>query len=228
LERQRAVIRHRGTEDTEKTLRKPLEFGVGESRRWNRFFLATSNQGKLRDFRGMEPQIRVELLPGYTALAPVVEDGDTFEANARKKAEHYSRLAEDVVIADDSGLEVDALGGAPGVHSARFAGKHGDDEANNRLLLEKLRGMPTEKRTARFVCVLAAARSGRTLACFRGVAEGYVLDAPRGTHGFGYDPLFYSPEAGYAFAELLPERKAVFSHRGKAARELMRWADALK
>jgi XTP/dITP diphosphohydrolase len=172
----------------------------------------------------MEPQIRVELLHDFAALPPVIEDGATFEENARKKAEHYSRFSDDVVIADDSGIEVDALGGAPGVHSARFAGRHGDDEANNRLLLDKLRGVPWEKRTARFVCVLAAARAGRTLATFRGAAEGYILEEPRGSEGFGYDPLFYSPEARCGFGELPAERKAQFSHRGKAATALLQWA----
>jgi XTP/dITP diphosphohydrolase len=186
--------------------------------------LATSNEGKLRDFRGMAPLLHVELLPAFSSLPSVIEDGVTFEDNARKKAEHYSRYTNSLVIADDSGLEVDFLGGAPGVHSARFAGRHGDDEANNRLLLEKLQGVPWEKRTARFVCVLAAARAGRTLTTVRATAEGFVLDSPRGTNGFGYDPLFYSPEAGCGFGELSATRKAEFSHRGKAARQLLQWA----
>jgi len=186
--------------------------------------LATGNHGKLRDFRGMEPELTVVLLPGFGALPPIEEDGATFLENARKKAEHYSRFADGPVLADDSGLEVDALGGAPGVHSARFAGRHGDDEANNALLLARLQGMREEARTARFVCVLALAHSGVTLATFRAVAEGRILTAPRGGYGFGYDPLFFSPEAGCGFAEIPPEHKAQFSHRGRAVRELLGWA----
>jgi XTP/dITP diphosphohydrolase len=204
-----------------------------------RIYIATGNAGKLRDFAGMQPELVVELLPRFRELDEVVEDGLTFEANARKKAEYYSRFAPsetaaeaaknpgDLVMADDSGIEVDALEGAPGVHSARFAGRHGDDEANNALLLQKLRGLPFERRTARFVCVLAVARRGVTLATFRGTAEGYVMDAPRAAPGknwgFGYDPLFFSPDAGCGFAEIPPERKALYSHRGKAARALLDW-----
>lgn len=187
-------------------------------------YIATSNPGKLRDFRGMEPALRVSLLPEFSALPEVIEDGSTFEENARKKAEHYSRYDQRLILADDSGLVVDALNGAPGVHSARFAGRHGDDAANNRLLTERLVGVSWQKRTARFVCVLAVAQRGKTLSTFEGVAEGYILDSERGTFGFGYDPLFYSPEAGCGFAELPPERKAEFSHRGKAARALLQWA----
>ncbi len=189
-------------------------------------YLATSNPGKLADFAGMERM--PALLPGFAALPSIEETGATFEANARLKAEHYSRFAppDAAVLADDSGLEVDALAGAPGVYSARFAGEPSDDAANNALLLARLRGLPPGSRTARFVCLLALARAGSTLATFRGEAAGIILDAPRGSYGFGYDPLFYSPEAGCAFAELTPEQKAGFSHRGRAARALMRWLAA--
>lgn len=189
-----------------------------------RLRLATGNRGKVKDFRSLG--LPVEAWDDFPALPTVEESGATFEANARLKAEHYSRFTPDWVLADDSGLEVDALGGAPGVHSARFAGGHGDDAANNRLLLERLRGLPAAERGARFVCVLAVARGGRALAAFGGSAEGVILAAPRGEHGFGYDPLFYSPAAGASFAELAPERKGQFSHRGAAARHLLEWLRA--
>lgn len=189
-----------------------------------KILLATGNAGKVRDFRGMEPDLVVELLPEYGSAPVAVEDGRTFEENARKKAEYYSRLNPELVLADDSGIEVDALGGAPGVDSALFAGKHGDDEANNDLLLERMKGVSWEQRTARFVCVLALAQGGRTVAAFRGTTEGYVMEQRRGSGGFGYDVLFYSPEAGCGFAELTAEQKAVYSHRGRAVAKLLEWA----
>lgn len=187
-------------------------------------YLATGNPGKVADFRGMG--LAVEVLPGFASLPPVEESGETFEANARLKAEHFSRFTKAMVLADDSGLEVDALQGAPGVYSARFAGQHGDDAANNALLLQRLQATPPPQRTARFVCVLALAQHGRTVATFRGTTEGRILAGPRGSGGFGYDPLFYSPAAGAAFAELTSERKAQFSHRGAAARAMLEWIGA--
>jgi XTP/dITP diphosphohydrolase len=200
-----------------------------------RVLIATSNSGKLRDFAGAAAALGVEVvpIPGFASLPPVVEDGLTFEANARKKAEAYSRYAAgEIVLADDSGLEVDALGGAPGVHSARYAaeaphlaGANCDDAANNSRLLRELRRIPAEKRTARFVCVIAAARDGQTLEVFRGHAEGMILDGPRGSNGFGYDPLFYFPEIQKTFAELSAEEKARYSHRGAAFRSFLKWAE---
>jgi XTP/dITP diphosphohydrolase len=203
-----------------------------------RILIATSNPGKLRDFAGAAAGHGVEIagVPGFSSLPAVVEDGDTFEANAQKKAEGYSRYAPgEIVVADDSGLEVDALHGEPGVHSARYAAPellgtepqqaevNTDDSANNARVLRELKNVPPQKRTARFVCVLAAARNGETLAAFRGVAEGIILDVPRGTNGFGYDPLFYFPQIGKTFAELTAEEKAQYSHRGKAFRDLLEW-----
>jgi XTP/dITP diphosphohydrolase len=195
--------------------------------------IATSNAGKLRDFAGAAAQdgITVAGIPGFSSVPPVVEDGLTFEANARKKAEQHSRaLLGELVLADDSGLEVHALGGAPGVHSARYAadephttGSNTDDEANNARVLRELKSVPQEKRRARFVCVIAAARDGQTLATFRGTAEGIILDAPRGTNGFGYDPLFYFPQIGRTFAELSAGEKAQYSHRGAAFRAFLEW-----
>jgi XTP/dITP diphosphohydrolase len=203
-----------------------------------RILIATSNAGKLRDFAGAAARHAVEIsgVPGFASLPPVVEDGDTFEANARKKAQEYSlHVPGEIVVTDDSGLEVDALNGAPGVHSARYAAPellgaepheantNTDDEANNARVLRELTNVPAEKRTARFVCVLAAARDGKTLAIFRGVAEGIILDAPRGCNGFGYDPLFYFPQIQKTFAELTAEEKSRYSHRGAAFRKLLQW-----
>jgi len=195
--------------------------------------IATSNPGKLRDFAGAAAArgITIAGIPGFSSLPPVVEDGATFEANARKKAEVYSlALPGELVLADDSGLEIDALGGAPGVHSARYAAdephaaeSNTDDEANNARVLRELGDVPHEKRTARFVCVLAAARDGRTVQTSCGVAEGIILDAPRGQNGFGYDPLFYFPQIGKTFAELSAEKKSQYSHRGAAFRMFLEW-----
>jgi XTP/dITP diphosphohydrolase len=208
-----------------------------------RVLVATSNPGKIRDLIGaaMAHNVSIETLPGFTMLPPVIEDRATFEANARKKAEHYSKYVEgDLVIADDSGLEVDALGGAPGVRSARYAedeksavhaeGEASDlansrDEANNARLLRELHDVPDEYRTGRFVCVIAAARNGHTLATFEGRAEGLILHAPHGSNGFGYDPLFYFAEIGKTFAELTAGEKAKYSHRGAAFRQFLQWED---
>jgi XTP/dITP diphosphohydrolase len=198
--------------------------------------IATSNPGKLRDFAGAAIAHNIEIagLPNFSSLPLVVEDGLTFEANARKKAEEYSLHAPgEIVVADDSGLEVDALDGAPGVHSARYAADqphlaeaNTDDEANNARLLRELKNIPAEKRTGRFVCVLAAARDGKTLATFRGTAEGIILDAPHGANGFGYDPLFYFPAIQKTFAELSAEEKSNYSHRGAAFRQFLDWCSA--
>jgi XTP/dITP diphosphohydrolase len=203
-----------------------------------RILIATSNPGKLRDFAGAAVAHGVEIggIPNFAALPAVIEDGLTFEDNAHKKAEEYSRYAVgEIVVADDSGLEVDALNGAPGVHSARYAAdqphlasENTDDEANNARLLRELRNVPPEKRTGRFVCVLAAARDGHTLVVFRGTAEGVILDAPRGTGGFGYDPLFYFPQIQKTFAELSAEEKSKYSHRGAAFRMFLEWCDGVR
>jgi XTP/dITP diphosphohydrolase len=199
-----------------------------------RILIATSNPGKLRDFAGAASTHGIEIasLANFASLPQVKEDGDTFEANARKKAEHYSRYAAgEIVLADDSGLEVDALGGAPGVHSARYAAdqphlltNNTDDQANNARLLRELKTVPPQNRTGRFVCVIAAARDGETLAVFRGEAEGMILDCPRGSNGFGYDPLFYFPQIKKTFAELMPEEKSNYSHRGAAFRNFISWS----
>ena len=197
--------------------------------------IATSNQGKLRDFAGAAKSHGVEVrgVPGFSSIPPAIEDGVTFEQNARKKAEYYSLLAPgELVLADDSGLEVDALNGAPGVHSARYAAAephraeaNTDDNENNARVLRELKGLSREQRTGRFVCVIAAACDGKTLGTFHGAAEGIILDHLVGTGGFGYDPLFYFPPIGKTFAQLSPEEKALYSHRGAAFRNFLSWYD---
>lgn len=201
-----------------------------------RVLVATSNAGKLRDLAGAAAPygITIASIPNFSSLPQVVEDGITFEENARKKAEAYSlAVPGELVLADDSGLEIDALGGAPGVHSARYnadephtAECNTEDEANNTRVLRELASVAAEKRTARFVCVLAVARDGQTLRTFRGTAEGILLDVPRGKNGFGYDPLFYFPQIGKTFAELSAEEKGRYSHRGAAFRAFLEWCRA--
>ena len=197
--------------------------------------IATSNAGKLRDFAGaaVSHGITVQAVPNFSSLPSVVEDGHTFEENARKKAEQYSLAAPgEIVLADDSGLEVDALGGAPGVYSARYAAEHPelpgsntDDGANNARVLRELLGVPTERRTGRFVCVISAAQDGRELSSVRGVADGRILDHLCGSGGFGYDPMFFYPPIQKTFAELTPEEKSLYSHRGAAFRKFLDWFD---
>lgn len=200
----------------------------------NRVLIATSNPGKIRDFAGAASHHGIEVagIPNFSSIPPVVEDGATFEANARKKAEAYSRhVPGQIVIADDSGLEVDALGGAPGVHSARYAAdephaaeNNTDDDDNNAKLVREIKRVRPEQRTGRFVCWIAAARDGKTLAVFEGKAEGIIQETPRGSNGFGYDPLFYFPQIGKTFAELTAAEKAHYSHRGEAFRKFLKWA----
>jgi XTP/dITP diphosphohydrolase len=198
-------------------------------------YLASSNPGKLREFREAAKLsgFQVEPVPGIQSLPRVSEDGRTFRENASKKAVHYSNSIDGLVFADDSGISVEALGGAPGVFSARFAGVEASDEANNRKLLEKLRrveagGNATPDRRAHYVCVLALARRGEILTVAEGRATGLILDEPRGSGGFGYDPYFYYPPLGRTFAELAPEEKFQVSHRGEAFRRLLGKLDQLR
>jgi XTP/dITP diphosphohydrolase len=182
---------------------------------------ATGNPGKLREFRlaGELLGVDVEALPDLKSIAAPEETGATFEENARLKAEYYSRFAEGLLFADDSGLVVDALRGEPGVYSARYAGEHATDEENNRLVLERL-GDNTH-RTARFVCVIALAQGGETVATFRREVEGELLHEARGPAGFGYDPLFYYPPFGCSFGEVDGAKKFGVSHRGNAVRAML-------
>ncbi len=190
-------------------------------------YAATTNPGKLREFRFiLAGSVDVEPLPGLASIPAPEETGSTFEENAIQKALYYSKHCEEFAFVDDSGIAVDALGGAPGVYSARWAGPDATDEANNRLLLEKMRGV--SNRAARFVCVVALARSGRLVKTFRGEVEGELLDAPRGSNGFGYDPLFYYPPFGCSFGEAPPERKMEVSHRARALRAMLAYLQQLR
>jgi XTP/dITP diphosphohydrolase len=199
-----------------------------------RLLAATSSQGKLRDFRAAAQahSIAIDFLPAAAAIPAPDETGATFAANAALKAVYYSLLAPgELVLADDSGLEVDALYGAPGVRSARFAADTGlvdspdandnSDVWNNIVLLQRLAGVPPASRTARYRCALAVARDGAALHTAQGTVEGFILEAPRGTGGFGYDPLFYLPALGRTMAELDVETKLSLSHRGRAIEALV-------
>jgi XTP/dITP diphosphohydrolase len=203
--------------------------------RWNRppkpaapirLGCATSNAGKLREFRlaaeelCLKLPVEIELVPNFHGLPACVEDGATFGDNAAIKAVHYSRHYEGRLFADDSGLVVDALDGAPGVYSARFSGPGATDEANNRLLLERMRGV--SNRAAHFVCLIALAEAGRVVGLYAGSVSGVILEEPRGAGGFGYDPLFYCPPLGQTFGELDDAAKFSVSHRGQAFRRLLR------
>jgi XTP/dITP diphosphohydrolase len=187
-----------------------------------KLYCATGNPGKLREFQlaatvlGME----IEPLADLKSIAAPEENGTTFEANARLKAEYYSRFAAGPLFADDSGLEVDALGGEPGVWSARYAGAGAADAANNQLLLDRMAGR--KNRVARFVCVIALAEGGVARKTFRATVEGEILREPRGSEGFGYDPLFYYPPFGCSFGEVDGERKFAISHRGNALRAMLK------
>ena len=188
--------------------------------------LATGNPGKVRECAAVLAPAGYEVL-GLEALSertPIEETGTTFEANARLKAEGYSRRTPYLVLADDSGLEVDALHGEPGVMSARYGGPGLTDQDRCAAVLAALSATPDDKRTARFRCVLALAKGGRTLAIFEGRVEGAILRAPRGENGFGYDPIFFYAPLGRSFAELSLGEKEQVSHRGHALRQLARGA----
>ena len=188
-----------------------------------KLYCATGNPGKLREFRlaGEAPGIDIEPLAELKSIKAPEENGATFEENASLKAAYYSRFAKGLLFADDSGLEVDALGGAPGVYSARYAGEGADDRANNKLLLERLRN--ATDRTARFVCVIALAEAGEVRRTFRGEVSGEILHEARGAGGFGYDPLFYYAPLGCTFAEVEGPKKFAVSHRGMALRALLEY-----
>jgi XTP/dITP diphosphohydrolase len=197
-------------------------------------FLASANPGKLREFQQAAGPlgIAVKVLPDFCQLPPCWEDGSTFEENARKKALHYSAFTNELVFADDSGICVDALEGAPGVHSARFAGPDATDEANNQKLLAELRRVESQRRAAdpqvapvgrraHYICVIALARQGQIVTVVEGRVDGMIIDEPRGAGGFGYDPYFLYPPLGRTFAEIRAEEKFAVSHRGEAFRRLL-------
>ena len=187
-----------------------------------KLLLASSNAGKLKEFRAMAAsldcanKIELDLLPEFDALPRFAEDAPTFAENAAGKALHYSRFAEGMIVADDSGLAVPALGGSPGVRSARYAGENASDPQRNEKLLAELRGKTGDMRRAKFVCAIAAAKRGKMLAVVSGCVEGSIAETPSGKGGFGYDPVFYFASAQRTFAELSPAEKNDVSHRGKA------------
>jgi XTP/dITP diphosphohydrolase len=195
---------------------------VGTSRK---LYLASGNAGKLREFRALaaaaHSNLDLELLPEYAALPEFPETARTFAENAAGKALYYSRVCADMVFSDDSGLVVPALDGEPGVHSARYAGLGASNGQRIAKLLAALRGKKGAERSAYFVCVIAVAQKGRVIDVVSEKVDGEIAEAPRGSGGFGYDPVFYFPALGKTFAELPADEKNARSHRGKAFRRLM-------
>jgi XTP/dITP diphosphohydrolase len=183
--------------------------------------VATTSRHKLEEYRALLAGLPFELhsLGDVGIDEDVEETGATFEENARLKAERYRDLSGLLTLADDSGLEVDALRGEPGIHSKRWAGDEADDEDRNRLLLERLAGVPDERRTARYRCVIAIAGPGMETRLVEGSCEGRIAAEPSGSGGFGYDPLFFVPELGITFGHASPEIKNRLSHRGRAAQQ---------
>ena len=196
-----------------------------EPRELRTLYLASGNAGKLKEFRvlaeGSGKSWLLELLADYGTLPEFEEGAPTFAENAAGKAFYYSRLSEGVVIADDSGLVVPALGGMPGVHSARYAGPGASSEQKIAKLLFEMKGLVGANRNAYFVCVIAAVRDGRAVAVVSEKVDGEILDSLRGSDGFGYDPVFFFPPLGKTFAELRAKVKSQHSHRGKAFRRLL-------
>ena len=180
--------------------------------------IATNNQGKVREIKALLDGVYDEIISLKDAgiLAEVVEDGNSFYENARKKALEVSRMVEFDVIADDSGLCVETLGGAPGIYSARFAGEGATDGENNQKLIELIKDIPPGKRQAKFVCDIVMAREGRELLHVEGEVFGEIITRPRGSGGFGYDPLFFVEKYGQTFGELDPDIKNRISHRARA------------
>ncbi|HZS43596.1 MAG TPA: XTP/dITP diphosphatase [Blastocatellia bacterium] len=187
-----------------------------------KILIATGNPGKVAEIRDMLKDLPVEIigLSSFPGIEEPEETGSTFEANALLKADYYHEKTGLLTVADDSGLCVDALDGRPGVYSARYGGPASNDKDRYRKLLEELKDVPTEKRTARFVCVAATVGDG-IRQTRSGSAEGVILDSPRGEGGFGYDPVFFYPALNKTFAELTKEEKAAVSHRGKAFAKLI-------
>jgi XTP/dITP diphosphohydrolase len=188
-----------------------------------KLFLASSNPGKLREYRELagEPGIELAGLPNFAEIEAFEETAPTFAENAAEKAQHYSRFISECVLADDSGLVVPALGGAPGVLSARYAGANATDQDRINKLLREMKDKKGDERRAKFVCVTAVAKQGRVLAVTSDFAQGVLTEAPRGTNGFGYDPIFLFPDLGQTYAELTNQEKNLYSHRGKAFRSML-------
>ena len=192
-----------------------------------RIVFATGNAGKMREIREIMADMDVEIVSMKEAgiTVDIEEDGDTFEANARIKAEAIAAYTDDIVLADDSGLEVDYLNKEPGVYSARYMGEDTSYEIKNQAILDRLLGVPKEKRTARFVCAIAAVLPDKQVLVTRETIEGYIGDKPAGANGFGYDPIFFLPELNKTTSELSPEEKNRLSHRSLALRK---WAEYVK
>jgi XTP/dITP diphosphohydrolase len=190
-----------------------------------KILLATTNKGKAREFQALLAGIPCEMvtLSERCITTEVAETGNTYEENARLKAVTLAKESGMLTLADDSGLEVNALGGEPGVRSARYAGKIASDADRNNFLLAKLKGLPETKRTARFVCVIAIATPDGKVTTCKGECRGLITTAPRGAHGHGYDPVFYVPEQGKTMAELTMEEKNRVSHRARAAAKARNW-----
>ena len=194
-----------------------------------KLYFASSNSGKLGEFRALAESseretlcpVQVELLPEFKSLPAFEENAPTFGENALGKALYYSQLSREYLFADDSGLVVPALGGAPGVHSARYAGETANSGERIAKLLGELRGKSDVERAAYFCCMIALVRNGKAIAIVSNRADGEILETPRGAGGFGYDPVFYLPALGKTFAELSSEQKNQHSHRGKAFRRLL-------
>ncbi len=188
--------------------------------------LATTNRKKIEEmkkiFNVMGTDARIYTLDDFPSYGEVLEDGDTFEANALKKAVYIAGNTGMTAVADDSGLEVDALGGAPGIFSARYAGENADDRSNLEKLLREMEHVPDKKRTARFVCCIAMA-SAEEVKTFMGHVAGHIGKEPRGENGFGYDPVFYPEGHKRTFAEMDDKEKNAMSHRGRALRELQKY-----
>ncbi len=185
-----------------------------------KLIVATKNKGKLKEIREILTGIEVVGFSDLSIDIEIIEDGKTFEDNAYKKAYTLMQELSLPVLADDSGLEVDALGGRPGVYSARYAGEHASDADNNRKLLEELKNVPDSQRTARFVCVMCLVLPDGKHFTTRGETEGIILRQADGNNGFGYDPLFFNNAYGKTFAQLTPEEKNAISHRGSALMQM--------
>ncbi|WP_297987537.1 XTP/dITP diphosphatase [Anoxybacillus sp.] len=194
-----------------------------------RMIIATKNKGKIAEFQQLFAKKGVEIrsLLDYDDVPDVEETGKTFAENAILKATTIAKMFQEPVIADDSGLIVDALHGEPGVYSARYAGDGKNDEANMEKVLNKLQGVPFEQRTARFHCTLAVAKPNGETTTVDGVCEGYITEEPIGKNGFGYDPIFFVPEKQCTMAQLTKEEKNEISHRAKALRHLLTVWDKL-
>jgi len=196
-----------------------------DTRESRKLYLASGNAGKLKEFRVLAEACgrnwQLELLPDFANFPEFEESAPTFAENAAGKAFYYSRHNDGIVFADDSGLVVPALNGAPGVFSARYAGPAASNEQKVAKLLSEMKGLEGSERRAYFVCVIAAVRAGHAVAVVSEKVDGEILDAPRGSDGFGYDPVLFFPPLGKTFAELRPEEKSQHSHRGKAFRRLL-------